>query len=161
VANPVSQSLAQRHFWLTFWGGLAAAPLLCLVFALAYFASSSAHSGPQLVRDTFALTGGVWLVATLPALLFCWLRLPAMRWLFAYYLARPGAGRKAVVLLGTLTLFGASLLAGALALYLWWRTAIEWMLVWRICTVMSLPWLLAVLGASGWVLRQPAAESVK
>jgi len=84
-----------------------------------------------------------------------------MRWLFAYYLARPGAGRKAVVLLGTLILFGASLLAGALALYLWWRTAIEWMLVWRICTVMSLPWLLAVLGASGWVLRQPAAESVK
>jgi hypothetical protein len=116
-------------------------------------ATSSTYSGPQLVHDTVGLTGAVWLVATLPALLFCWLRLPAMNRLFAYYLARPVGRRQALVLLGTLVLCGASILTGALVLYLWWRTAIEWMAIWRICTGMSLPWLLAALGASWWVLR--------
>jgi hypothetical protein len=84
-----------------------------------------------------------------------------MRWLFAYYLASPVAGRKALVLLGTLALFGISILTGALILYLWGRTAFEWMPIWRLCVGFSLPWLLAALGASWWVLRPAAVRSVK
>jgi hypothetical protein len=160
LAITLSQSLARQHFWLTFWGGLAVAPLLGLAVALGYFVNSSTHSKPQLVNDALVLTGGVWLVSTLPALLFCWLRLPAMQWLFAYCLARPVAGRKALAVLGTLVLFGASIIAGALVLYLWWRTAIEWTAIWRICTAMSLPWLLAALAGSWRVLRKAAAQSV-
>ena len=154
-------SLASRQLWLTFWGGMALTPLLCLAMALWFFTASSAHSGPQLVRDAFELTGSVWLVATLPALCFCWLRLGAMRWLFGYYLAQPGAGRRALVVVGTLALFMALVLASALGLYLYWRGYIEWQITSRLCVGFGLPWLLAALGASWWVLRPGAASSAK
>lgn len=158
--DPSPDSLAVRHLWRTFWGGLSLTPPLCLVLALVMFGVSfhekDAFTG--LLYNTTVFTGSVWLFAALPALFFCWLRLPAMRWLFAYYLARPVGRRRALAVLGTLGLVGASIAAGALVLYLWWRAAIEWQPIWRMSTAMSFPWLLAAPGASWWVLRPVATN---
>lgn len=150
---PTADTLANRQLWRTFWGGLALMPLACLAVALALFSSSRAHSGPQLAKDFLLLTGGVGLLATLPALLFCWLHRGIMRWLFSYYLAKPGAGRQALVILGTLALFEVSVVAGTLVLFLVWQGYIEFIAIWRICMGFSLPWLLAAPGASWYVLR--------
>lgn len=154
------QSLAIRHLWLTFWGGLALTPPLCLGAALLFYANSRAHSTQQLLTDIATLTGGMWLFATLPALFFCWLRLGAMRWIFGCYLTQLPTARVAQVVLGTLVLFEAGVLASTLALYLVWRTAIEWVAIWRICTGCSLPWLVAALWASWQVLRRPVASGL-
>ncbi|MGI4760636.1 MAG: hypothetical protein ACRYF0_08025 [Janthinobacterium lividum] len=159
VSSPAD--LATRQLWRTFWGGLALTPLLCLVAAVLLPGKGGAEAASQLGRDFLSLTGIVWLFATLPALFFCWLRLGAMRWLCGYYLAQPGARRRALVVLGTLVLFGALVLASALGLFLFWRTAIEFRAVWGICTVFSLPWLLAALGASWHMLRPAAASPAK
>jgi hypothetical protein len=155
-----TQALANRHFWCTFWGGLVLALPLGFVMTSVFFTSSASYTAARLASDTAGLTGIVVTLGTLPALFFGWLRLGAMRWLFGYYLAHTTAGRRAVVVLGTLALFELSVLAGTLTLYLVWRLAIEFGLIWRICTGFSLPWLLASLWASWWVLRQPAPEAV-
>ena len=158
MTAPSPDDLATRHLWRTFWGGLALTPLLCLVAAVLMSGRSGVPSVSQLGRDFLMLTGYVWLFSALPALFFCWLRLGAMRWLFKYYLAQPGAGRRALVALGTLVLFEALVVASALALFQFWRGAIVFRAVWGICTVFSLPWLLAAPGAS-WQLLRPDVAS--
>ena len=156
--DPTPDDLTTRHLWRTFWGGMAFTPLLCLGVALIMFGVGFHEKDASLglLYNTAVFTGSVWLVATLPALLFCWLRLGAMRWLFGYYLAQPGAGRRALVVLGTLVLFEALVLASTLGLFLFWRSVIEFRAIWSLCTAFSLPWLLAALWASWQVLRPTA-----
>jgi len=153
------QALANRQFWRTFWGGLVLALPLGFAAANLFSTDSTPYTTARLASDAAGLAGIVVMLGTLPALFFGWLRLGAMRWLFGYYLAHTTAGRRAMVVLGTLALFELSVLAGTLVLYLVWRLAIEFGLIWRLCTGFSLPWLLASLGASWWVLRQPAATA--
>jgi len=157
--DPTPDDLTTRHLWRTFWGGMAFTPLLCLGVAVLMSGKSGVDFMPQLGRDFISLTGAVWLIATLPALFFCWLRLGAMRWLFNYFQAQPGAGRRALVVLGMLVLFEALVLASTLGLFLFWRSAIEFRAIWSLCTAFSLPWLLAALWASWQVLR-PTATSL-
>lgn len=156
MATAAAQALATRHLWRTLWGGVALTLPLCTGLALLFSANGVDHSASRLLTDAAGLTGTVWLIATLPALFFCWLRLGAMRWLFDYYLARPTAGRRAQMVLGTLGAFEALVLASVLGLYLFWRPRIEFYIVWRVCTGFSLPWLLAALGASWWLTRPVA-----
>ncbi len=152
---PDYAEMARRQWRLTFLGGLVLVPVFSLVAA---WAMSSLTMAAALAKagDIMLSAAGLCLAiagaGALPAWLAGGLRLRPMQWLFE---AARGGGifNWVLVLGGTLLLFEATVLLGALLLHLLdYRVAYR--ALWSICTGFSLPWLLASLWASWRVVHE-------
>ena len=159
---PTPTQLAARHLKLTFWGGLVLVIPLSFVVALSM---EGGRSWPgelplalRLLRTAVGLMGVLVLWAALPAWLAGWLRRWPMCWLFEWLRQQPMRRGRLVGVGATLLLFLGTVLLGALLLYLVGRGGTSFSLLLRICSGVSLPWLLASLWATWRVLR-PTEEA--
>ncbi|WP_019948554.1 hypothetical protein [Hymenobacter aerophilus] len=156
----------QRHTWLTVGGGAALVPLLVATFIVGSGSEPSIGSGFILFLQVSAL---LLVVGIVPALLFAFLREPAMRRLFTKtsQLIHPW-GRAVMLLTGTLFIFlsYAAVAAILFSLYMWLEGPAHRLSYWqyvtsqsdmlaiiRIFSIFGAPWLLAALVSTWYVNR--------
>lgn len=155
MAAPIHAEMARRQLRLTILGGFALVPLFGVAVSVAMSHTTGATTwatAGELVWSAVALCLSIAGIGALPAFLAGLLRLWPMARLFAI---RPGYGifNQVLVLGGTLLLSEATVLLGALLLYVV-DYRIAYRALWNICAVFSLPWLLASLWASWRVMHE-------
>ena len=158
MAAPIYAKMARRQLRLTIFGGFALVPVFGIGIAVATShptgTTTWAKAG-DIVWSAVAVCLSIAGISALPAFLAGLLRLWPMARLFAI---RQGYGTfsQVLVLGGTLLLFEATVLLGALLLYaVDYRVAYQ--ALWNICAGLSLPWLLASLWASWRVMHEASA----
>ncbi len=143
--------------WTMLGGVVLAVPLtLVLAFVSAMHGDYQVDAawGRRVVQTWGALLGPLVGVAILPALLAGWLRLIPMRRLLAYCQDLPGRRGRWWAVVGTVVLFELCVVLAAL--FGWWseQGQVKALAGWHLlCTVVSLPWLLAAAASTWWVLR--------
>jgi hypothetical protein len=154
MVAPIYAKMARKQLRLMFFGGLALVPALSVVAAVSMHHATPANAWAKagdLIESATGMCFSIAGVGALPAFLAGLLRLWPMARIFEALRGR-GILDWVLVLGGTLLLFEATVLLGALLLHLV-DYRIEYRVLWNICTGFSLPWHLASLWASWRVLR--------